>query len=108
MSKLKIRPAALADIPAITRIYAYAVEHGTATFELEAPGAAEMARRMNELMSRNFPYLVAELGGVLMGYAYAGPYHMRPAYGFTVEHSVYILEDDQRRGLGRALLGGLI
>ncbi|HEY6380917.1 MAG TPA: GNAT family N-acetyltransferase, partial [Pseudolabrys sp.] len=108
MSKLKIRPAALMDIPAITRIYAHAVEHGTATFELEAPDEAEMACRMNELTSRNFPYLVAELDGVLMGYAYAGPYRARPAYRFTVENSVYIAPDAQRRGIGKALLEELI
>jgi L-amino acid N-acyltransferase YncA len=108
MSKLKIRPAALKDIPTITRIYTHAVEHGTASFELEAPDEAEMARRMNELISGNFPYLVAELGGVLAGYAYAGPYRTRPAYRFTVESSVYIAPDAQRRGIGRALLEELI
>lgn len=108
MSKPKIRPAALTDIPAITRIYAHAVEHGTATFELEAPDEAEMARRMNELSSGNFPYLVAELDGILAGYAYAGPYRTRPAYRFTVENSVYIAPDAQRRGVGKALLEELI
>src|SRR5262245_54005962 len=108
MSKPKIRPAALTDIPAITRIYAHAVWHGTATFELEAPDEPEMARRMNELMSGNFPYLVAELGGVLAGYAYAGPYRTRPAYRFTVENSVYIAPEAQRRGIGKALLEELI
>jgi L-amino acid N-acyltransferase YncA len=108
MSKPKIRPAALRDIPAITRIYAHAVEHGTATFELEAPDEAEMAHRMNDLTSRNFPYLVAELDGVLAGYAYAGPYRTRPAYRFTVENSVYIAPDAQRRGIGKALLEELI
>jgi L-amino acid N-acyltransferase YncA len=108
MSKPKIRPAALMDIPAITRIYAHAVEHGTATFELEAPDEAEMARRMNELTSRSFPYLVAELDGVLAGYAYAGPYRTRPAYRFTVENSIYIAPDAQRRGIGRILLEELI
>src|SRR4029453_11125764 len=100
MSKLKIRPAALTDIPAITRIYAHAVEHGTASFELEAPDETEMARRMNELTSGNFPYLAAELGGVLAGYAYAGPYRARPAYRFTVENSVYIKPDCHCAGSG--------
>ncbi len=45
---LAIRPAVSADIPAITRIYAHAVEHGTASFELTPPDEAEMARRMND------------------------------------------------------------
>jgi len=54
---LTIRPATPADIPAITRIYAQAVDYGTASFELMPPNEAEMTRRMNELLARNFPYL---------------------------------------------------
>ena len=63
---LAIRPATLADIPAITRIYAHAVDHGTASFELTPPDEAEMTRRMNELMALKFPYLAAELDGGLL------------------------------------------
>jgi len=108
MIKPKIRSARPADIPAITRIYAHAVEHGTASFELDPPDEAEMARRMDELMSGNFPYLVAELDGALAGYAYAGPYRARPAYRFTVENSVYVAPASYRRGVGRALMDELI
>jgi len=103
-----IRPAKITDIPAITRIYAHAVEFGTASFELAPPDETEMARRMNELMGRGFPYIVAEIAGILAGYAYAGPYRARPAYRFTVEDTVYIAPDMQRRGLGRILLAALI
>ena len=88
-----IRPARAADIPAITRIYAHAVEHGTASFELEPPDEAEMARRMADLARQGYPYLVAEIDGALAGYAYAGPYRTRPAYRFTVENSVYVAHD---------------
>ena len=58
-----IRPAILADIPAITRIYADAVTHGTASFELEPADEAEMQRRMETLLAGNFPYLAAESCG---------------------------------------------
>jgi len=105
---LAIRPAKTSDIAAITRIYAPAVEHGTASFELTPPDEAEMARRMADLVGKGFPYIVAEIGGVLLGYAYAGPYRVRPAYRHTVENSVYIAPDTQRRGIGRALLAALI
>ena len=105
---LAIRPATPSDIPAITRIYAHAVEYGTASFELTPPDEAEMARRMNELLARKFPYLAAELGGALAGYAYAAPYRARPAYRFTVENSVYVAHDLHRRGVGKALLEALI
>jgi phosphinothricin acetyltransferase len=103
-----IRPAKTADIPAITRIYAHAVEHGTSSFELTPPDETEMARRMGDLVGGNFPYLVAEIDGALAGYAYAGLYRTRPAYRFTVEDSVYIAPDKHRHGIGRALLSALI
>ena len=100
--------AKTSDIPAITRIYAHAVEHGTASFELAAPDEAEMARRMTDLMGKGFPYIVAEVDGMLAGYAYAGPFRARPAYRHTIENSVYVAPDIQRRGIGRALLAALI
>jgi L-amino acid N-acyltransferase YncA len=103
-----IRPAKTSDITAITRIYAHGVEHGTSSFELIPPDEAEMARRMNELTGKGFPYLAAEIGGVLAGYAYAGLYRTRPAYRLTLEDSVYVAPDRQGRGVGRALLTALI
>ena len=54
------------------------------------------------------PWLVVEFDGAIAGYAYAAAYHSRPAYRFTVEDSVYIAEGWRRRGLGRALLEGVI
>jgi phosphinothricin acetyltransferase len=108
MSAVSVRSATPADVPAITRIYAHAVKHGTASFELEPPDEAEMARRQRTLLDGGYPYLVAEIDGVLAGYAYAGPYRPRPAYRFSVEDSIYIDPNAQRRGVGRALLEHLI
>jgi len=105
---LVIRPAQPADIPAITRIYAHSVAHGTASFELEPPDEAEMARRMQALLSGKFPYLVAESDGKIAGYAYASLYRTRPAYRFTVEDSVYVAPDMHRRGIGKVLLEKLV
>jgi phosphinothricin acetyltransferase len=103
-----IRPATTADIPAITCIYAHAVNGGTASFELTAPDEAEMTRRMEALIDNDFPYLTAEIDGAVAGYAYAGAYRARPAYRFTVEDSVYIAPRLQGRGVGRALLAALV
>jgi phosphinothricin acetyltransferase len=105
---MHIRPAVLSDIPAITRIYGEFVTNGTASFELEPPSEAEMAARMRALLDGGFPYLVAELDGAVVGYAYAGTYRLRPAFRFTVEDSLYIAREAHRRGVGRALLNALI
>jgi len=105
---LAIRPATLADIPTITRIYAHAVKTGTASFELAPPDEAEMTARMQALLDGKFPYFVAAVDGKVAGYAYASLYRTRPAYRFTLEDSVYIDPAMQRRGIGKALLLKLI
>lgn len=103
-----IRPAHDEDLNAITAIYADAVLHGTASFEIEPPDCAEMASRRTALIEKGFPYLVAERANRIVGYAYAGPYRPRPAYAFTVEDSIYVASDAHRSGAGRALLSSLI
>ena len=67
-----------------------------------------MATRQKMLLDGGFPYLVADAGGVVAGYAYAGPYRPRIAYRYTVEDSVYVHPRAQRRGIGRLLLTELI
>lgn len=103
-----IRDCVVEDIATIAAIYGEAVLSGTASFELAAPDEAEMARRRARLIDGGYPYFVAELAGRVAGYAYAGPYHQRPGYRYTVEDSVYIAEWARRQGLGRALLERLI
>ena len=73
MSPPQVRSATTSDIPAIMRIYGHAVRHGTASFEFDPPDEAETTRRMRALLDAKYPYLVAEMGGAVMGYAYAGP-----------------------------------
>ena len=108
MCKLVIRPAAAADIAAITAIYAHAVQHGTASFEVAPPDESEMASRFRGLADAGFPYLVAALEGAVRGYAYAGPYRTRLAYRYTLEDSIYVAPEFHGRGIGRALLDRLL
>jgi L-amino acid N-acyltransferase YncA len=103
-----LRACLPSDVAEITAIYSHAVLHGTASFELSAPEAQEMARRQQSLVSEGYPYIVAASGSEVLGYAYAGPYRPRPAYGNTVENSVYVRPDAKRRGIGLALLQRLI
>jgi L-amino acid N-acyltransferase YncA len=96
MSEISIRPAGPGDLAATARIYADAVLHGTASFEIDPPDRDEMARRFAELAGGGFPYLVAQSAGTVAGYRW------------TVEDSIYVAADSQRRGIGRALLDRLI
>ncbi len=103
-----LRESRDADLVAIAAIYAHHVRHGLASFEDEPPDADELGRRRAALLERGYPYIVAEAGGAVVGYAYAGPYRPRPAYRHTVEDSVYVAPDAAGRGVGRALLEALI
>ncbi len=107
-SPFAIRASEERDLAVITAIYAYYVLHGLASFEVDPPDTAEMARRRAAAMARGLPYLVAELDGRVAGYAYATPYRARPAYLYTLEDSIYIDRDAVGRGAGRALLEALI
>ncbi len=106
--RLLIRPSTPADLPAITAIYAWHVAHGTGTFELDAPDAEEMGRRREAVLANGLPWLVAERGGRVLGYAYANHFRPRRAYRFCVEDSIYLADEARGQGLGRLLLAELI
>jgi L-amino acid N-acyltransferase YncA len=106
--ELLIRPSRDDDVAAITAIYGHHVLHGVASFEEVPPSEAEMARRRAEIVGREFPYLVAERDGNIVGYCYAGPYRTRIGYRFSVEDSIYIDPGEVGRGIGRALLAEII
>lgn len=102
------RAATAKDVPALTAIYADAVAHGTATFDVVPPTAARMDERRVELTQGGYPYLVAERAGQVVGYAYAAPFRLRAAYASTVEDSVYIAKSCQGQGVGKELLAALL
>ncbi|MFO1338943.1 MAG: N-acetyltransferase family protein [Burkholderiaceae bacterium] len=103
-----IRPSTAADLPAITAIYGDAAVTGTGTFELEGPSEAEMARRRDDVLSKGLPWLVAEVGGQVLGYAYANHFRPRLAYRFCLEDSIYLHRDARGKGLGTLLLAELV
>ncbi len=107
-SPATVRDAQPADLPAVLGIYSHHVLHGLGSFEEQPPDLAEMARRYQAIAGANLPYLVAELDGQVVGYAYAGPFRPRPAYRHTVENSVYVAPGMDGRGIGRALLTALV
>ena len=107
-SGIAVRDAAEDDFDAIAGIYARYVRRGTASFEIEPPGADTLIERWRGVLADGLPYLVAETGGSVAGFAYATPYRPRRAYRFTVEHSIYVRQGDGRRGIGGALIEPLI
>ena len=103
-----MRAAAAQDVPAIQAIYAHHVLKGLASFEEVPPSVEEMRRRFEDVVARRLPYLVAQVGGVMAGYGYCAPYRTRSAYRYALEDSIYVRPEAQGRGVGRALLAGLI
>lgn len=107
-SLLAVRDAAPGDLPAIQALYAHHVLQGLASFEEVPPPVEELRARHAAVRAAGLPYLVAETGGGVVGYAYASPYRTRSAYRHTVEDSVYVAPGMAGRGIGAALLGALI
>jgi len=105
---LVIRPSTPADVSAIAVIYAWHVLHGTGTFELDAPDDAEIARRRDDVVGKGLPWLVAERGDEVLGFAYASRFRPRPAYRFCVEDSIYLADKALGQGVGRLLLAELM
>jgi phosphinothricin acetyltransferase len=107
-ASLVVRPARAEDAPRFAAIYAPHVRNGVATFEIEVPDDAEMARRHRDLATRGFPWLAAERGCEVIGYAYAAPFRTRAAYAHTVEDSIYLDPRATGAGAGTALLEALV
>jgi len=114
-----VRPAVLADAEAVAEIFAHYVVTSVATFEEVPPTAADWRRRLGELSRQHLPFLVAQgaqgvqgvrgvQAGTVCGYAYASPWRPKPAYRYTVEDTVYISPGHTGRGVGSALLAGLL
>ena len=99
---LTLRFATPADAEALVAIYAPYILKTAITYEYEIPSTAEFARRI-ETYSAKYPYLVAELGGIPVGYAYACPLGSRPAFDWSVETAIYIREDCKGMGIGQLL-----
>ena len=103
---MTIRGAALADAERLLSIYGWYVEHTAVSFEYVPPSLPAFRERMARTMEK-YPWLVAEADGRLLGYAYAGPFGRRAAYGWSCETTIYVDRAARGRGLGRALYGAL-
>jgi phosphinothricin acetyltransferase len=98
-----IRSAILDDAEAIARIYNHYITQTVVTFETEEVSAAEMAQRIDRVQSASFPWLVADSAGAVVGYAYASHWHVRSAYRFAAELTVYLAPGQAGQGTGSDL-----
>ena len=103
-----IRAAGIGDAERIAAIYAHHVRRGTATFDTVPPSVEAMADKIDSLVARGYPFLVAEVESAVVGYAYAAPFRDRSAYAGAVEDSIYLDPAWTGRGIGKALLSALI
>jgi L-amino acid N-acyltransferase YncA len=106
-----VRPSTDEDVPAMLAIYSYHIANGVGDlggYEAEMLPAEELKRRRKSMRKRRLPHLVADLDGIIAGYAYAVPFRKRPAYRYTVKHSIYVHHEHVHAGIGRILLPALI
>lgn len=107
MSEPLIRTVQESDASDIAGIYSYYVENTVITFETQSPDSGEIAERIRSLQP-DYPFLVLLEHGLLLGYAYAGPWKNRSAFSRTAETSIYLSPSAQGRGLGIQLYQSLI
>ena len=105
-TEIQIRTASPADAAALLQIYAPYVEKTAITFEYTTPTLAEFQQRIENTLGK-YPYLVAEQGKEILGYAYLGAFHPRAAYDWAAETSIYLKETQRHQGLGKRLYRAL-
>lgn len=103
-----IRSATEEDAAAIAQIYAQHVRTGTASFDTIPLTVEESRMKIATILTKGWPFLVAERDGNAIGYAYVAQFRDRPAYSFACEDSIYVDEDAIGLGVGSALLRELI
>ncbi len=95
------------DSDAILEIYRPYVESTAVTFETAVPSSGEFYGRMQEIL-KQYPYLVAEADGEILGYAYASAYRSRAGFLWSPELSVYVRQGDHGNGIGSHLYAALL
>jgi len=105
-----IRPSRDTDVEAMLAIYRRHIRRGIeeGVDDSGTPQPDDLKERRKNLRSRRFPHLVATQGGEVVGYAYVVLFRKRPAYRYTVKHSIYVHHEHHSRGIGQKLMGALI
>ena len=105
---ISVRAATIADAEAIAAIYTFHVLNGTATFEIDPPSVADWQLKIETILAKGWPIVVAVDGALVVGYAYATQFRDRAAYRYSCENSIYIAADKRGQGVGKLLLTALV
>ena len=111
LANIVIRSSTDADVSAMLAIYRHHISRGLGelgAYEAEPLEDDDMKRRRKNMRKHRLPHLVAEVDGAVAGYAYAVPFRKRPAYRYTLKHSIYIHHGFVNCGIGRTLLPALM
>ena len=106
--EIQIRPYQVSDTQAILDIINHNILHSTALYDYNIRTLEQQKKLLEEKISKNFPVIVASIDGFVAGFGMYGEFRFREAYKFTVEHSVYVDEHFQGKGIGQQLLQELI
>ena len=101
LPRVHVRNSRDSDVPAMLAIYLHHIRRGVdpgVDGDFETPDADDLKRRRRSMNNRKMPHLVAEEAGTVVGYAYAVPFRKRPAYRYTVKHSIYVRSDRLHTG----------
>jgi phosphinothricin acetyltransferase len=103
-----IRDANEADAAAVQAIYAHHVLNGTASYDIDPPSVDYIREKISWILGEGWPFIIAEVGDRIAGYAYVTQFRDRAAYRFTAEDSIYVHPEMTGRGVGKALLTALV
>lgn len=106
--EIKIRPYKTKDTQSILAIINHNILYSTSLYDYNIRSYEQQKTILEEKINKNFPVIVAELDGIVVGFGMYSEFRFREAYQFTVEHSVYVSEDFQSKGVGKQLLQELI
>jgi L-amino acid N-acyltransferase YncA len=106
--EIKLRAYKTEDTQAILDIINYNILHSTALYDFTIRTFDQQKEILEEKIKKDFPVIVAELEGTVVGFGMYSEFRFREAYKFTVEHSVYVNQDQHGKGIGKILLQELI
>jgi len=102
-----IRSVKIEDAKEIAGIYNYYILNSVVTFE-ETPVSAEEMKARIELITSRFPWIIYEIDGRIIGYAYASEWKSRCAYKHSLESTIYLKQGENKKGIGSMLYQALL